>query len=75
VDAVRFLHSGDVVGWNSATPNVFTVGIQKVIGTTVVQSYVDTNGRVKDVFFADNEVPVFGLTLRSVRAQNTWGVS
>lgn len=75
VDAVRFLHSGDVVGWNSSTPNAFTVGIQRVIGTTVVQSYVDTNGRVKDVFFADNEVPVFGLTFRSVRAQNSWGVS
>lgn len=74
VDAVRFLHSGDVVSWNSATPNLFTVGIQKVIGTTVVASYVDTNGRVKDVFFADNEVPVFGLTFRSVRAENSWGV-
>jgi uncharacterized phage protein gp47/JayE len=74
VDAVRFLHSGDVVGWNSSTPNDFTVGIQKVVGTTVVASYVDTNGRVKDVFFADNEVPVFGLAYRSVRAENTWGV-
>jgi uncharacterized phage protein gp47/JayE len=75
VDAVRFLHSGDVTSWNPATPNVFTVGIQKVIGTTVVQSYVDANGRVKDVFFADNEVPVFGLTFRSVRAQNSYGTT
>ena len=74
VDAVRFLHSGDVAGWNSATPNNFTVGIQKVIGTTVVHSYVDTNGRPWDVFLADNEVPAFGLTFRSVRAANTWGV-
>lgn len=73
VDAVRFLHSGDVVGWNSSTPNAFTVGIQKVIGTTVVQSYVDSNGRVKDVFFADNELPVFGLTYRVVKAENTFG--
>lgn len=73
VDAVRFLHSGDVTSWNSSTPNAFTVGIQKVIGTTVVQSYVDSNGRVKDIFFADNEVPVFGLTFRSVRAENTFG--
>lgn len=73
VDAVRFLHSGDVVGWNSSTPNSFTVGIQRVIGTTVVQSYVDSGGRVRDVFFADNEVPVFGLTFRSVRAENTFG--
>jgi len=75
VDAVRFLHSGDVVGWNSATPNLFTVGIQKVIDTTVVASFVDTNGRPKDVFFADNEVPVFGLANKVVKAQNTFGVS
>lgn len=75
VDAVRFLHSGDVTSWNPATPNAFTVGIQKVIGTTVVQSFVDSNGRVRDVFLADNEVPVFGLTFRSVRAQNSYGVT
>lgn len=75
VDAVRFLYSADVVGWNSATPNAFTVGVQKVIGTTVVASYVDTNGRPKDIFFADNEVPVFGLTFKVVKAQNTWGVA
>lgn len=75
VDAVRFLHSGDVSGWNSATPNAFTVGIQQVYGSTVVKSYVDTNGRVKDIIFADDEVPVFGLTYRSVRAQNSFGVT
>lgn len=74
VDAVRFLNSTDVSGWNSSTPNAFNVGIQKIINGTVVQSYVDTNGRVKDVFFADNEVPVFGDTYISVRAENTYGV-
>lgn len=75
VDAVRFLHSGDVSSWNSATPNNFTVGIQRVVGTTVVQSYVDANGRVKDIVFADDEAPTFGLTYRSVRAQNSFGVT
>ncbi len=74
VDAVRFLTSADVVGWNPALPNNYTVGIQRVIGTTVVQSYVDTNGRVKDVFFADNEAPTFGLTFISIRAENSWGI-
>lgn len=73
VDAVRFLHSGDVGGWNPATPNNFTVGIQRVVDGVVVQSYVDSNGRVRDVFFADNEAPVFGLTYISVRAENTFG--
>lgn len=75
VDAVRFLHGGDVVGWNSSTPNAFTVGIQRVIGTTVVQSYVDTNGRPQDVIFADDEAPVFGLTYKVVKAQNSMGVA
>lgn len=74
VDAVRFLNSTDVTSWNSATPNAFHVGIQKIINGTVVQSYVDANGRVKDVFFADNELPVFGDTYISVRAENTYGV-
>lgn len=74
VDAVRFMHSGDVSGWNPSNPNNSTVGIQRVIGTFVVDSYVDSNGRVKDVFFADNEAPVFGLTFISVRAQNSYGV-
>lgn len=73
VDAVRFMHSGDVSGWNSSTPNNFTVGIQRVVGTTVVESFVDSNGRVRDVFFADNEAPTFGLTYISVRAQNSYG--
>lgn len=73
VDAVRFLHSGDVSGWNPATPNNFTVGIQRVVDGVVVQSYVDSNGRVKDVFFTDNQVPVFGQTYISVRAENTFG--
>ncbi len=74
VDAARFLHADDVSGWNPADPNNSTVGIQRVIGTFVVDSFVDSNGRVKDVFFADNEAPVFGLTFISVRAQNSFGV-
>jgi uncharacterized phage protein gp47/JayE len=72
VDAVRFLHGGDISGYVSGTPNLFTVGIQKVVGTTVVTSYVDTNGRAKDVILGDDEVPAFGLTFLSKKAQNTW---
>lgn len=75
VDAVRFLHADDVTSWNPATPNAFTVGIQRVIGTTVVDSYVDANGRVEDIVFADDEAPTFGLTHISVRAQNSFGVT
>lgn len=72
VDAVRFLHSGDVTGWDSANPNNFTVGIQRVVGTTVVESYVDTSGRARDVSLNDMEVPAFGLSYQVPKAQNSW---
>lgn len=72
VDAVRFLHSGDVTGWDSANPNNFTVGIQQVVGTTVVDSFVDSSGRAKDVLLNDMEVPAFGLTYQVAKAQNSW---
>lgn len=75
VDAVRFLHGADVVGWNPATPNNYTVGIQRVVETTVVQSYVDANGRATDVVFSDSEVPVFGLANKVIKAQNSYGVA
>jgi hypothetical protein len=72
VDQVRFLHDTDVVGWNSATPNAFTVGIQRVVNGTVVQSYVDTSGRPKDVILGDDQVPALGATTKIAKAQNSW---
>lgn len=75
VDAVRFLNSGDVTGWNSATPNNFTVGIQRLVGATVVESYVDTNGRPKDVILSDNQVPSLGALFTVARAQNSFASS
>jgi uncharacterized phage protein gp47/JayE len=74
VDAVRFLHDTDVSAWNSATPNNFTVGIQQIVNGTVVTSYVDTNGRAKDVILGDDQVPAFGLTVQVAKAQNSWSV-
>lgn len=72
VDAVRFLHGGDMTSYNSATPNAFTVGIQRVVNGAVVQSYVDTNGRAKDVILGDDQVPAFGATVQVTKAENTW---
>jgi uncharacterized phage protein gp47/JayE len=72
VDAVRFLHGGDISGYVSGTPNIFTVGIQQVVNGTVVNSYVDTNGRAKDVILGDDEVPGFGLSVQVRKAENTW---
>jgi uncharacterized phage protein gp47/JayE len=72
VDSVRFLHGGDVSGYVSGTPNIFNVGIQKIVNGTVVASYVDTSGRAKDVILGDDEVPAFGATTKVVKAENTW---
>jgi uncharacterized phage protein gp47/JayE len=72
VDAVRFIHGGDISGYVSGTPNIYNVGIQRVVGTTVVQSYVDTGGRAKDVILGDDSVPAFGLTVQVAKAENTW---
>lgn len=74
VDAVRFLYSVDNPGYNPSTPNSYNVGIQQVIGTTVINSFVDSNGRAADVLFADNALPVFGLTNIVVKAQNSMGI-
>jgi uncharacterized phage protein gp47/JayE len=75
VDAVRFLYSADNPGFSFGSANNYNVGIQQVVGTTVVASFVDTNGRAIDVLFADNALPVFGLTYKVQKAQNSWGVA
>lgn len=76
VDAVRFLHGDDNVGWISGTtdPNTVPVGIQKIINGAVVHSYVDINGRTTDVLFADNEVASFESVYKVAKAQNSFGV-
>lgn len=75
VDAVRFLHGDDAVGWNSLTPDLFDVGIQQVVEGAVVQSFVDSNGRALDVLFADNEVAGFESVVKVAKAQNSFGVA
>jgi uncharacterized phage protein gp47/JayE len=72
VDSVRFLHGDDISGYVSGTPNIYTVGMQKIVNGTVVASYVDTDGRAKDVILGDDEVPAFGLTFKIAKAENTW---
>ena len=76
VDAVRFLHGDDNVGWISGTtdPNTVPVGIQQIVEGAVVHSYVDINGRTTDVLFADNEVAEFESVHKVAKAQNSFGV-
>ena len=86
VDNVRFLHGTDWASYNPATPNLYGVGIQRVVNGMVVRSYVDEQGYPFDVTFGDAELAVFE-SLRgdllgpdgnqisgfpAVRAQNTF---
>lgn len=75
VDSVRFLYGTDNPGFSFGSANSYNVGIQQVIGTTVVNSFVDSNGRATDVIFADNQLPVFGLTFKVRKAENSFGVA
>jgi hypothetical protein len=74
VDNIRFLNGSDYSGWNPATPNAFNVGIQQVdVNGTVIQSFVDTNGRAKDTVLNDAQVPVFNNSVYTQKSQNSWG--
>lgn len=74
VDNIRFLNGSDYPSWNPATPNAFNVGIQQIdVNGTVIQSFVDTNGRAKDIVLNDAQVPVFNNSVYSQKSQNSWG--
>lgn len=74
VDNVRFLNGSDYDTFTVGTANDFAVGIQRLTpaGTTQT-SYVDANGRAKDVFLLDSEVPQFGGCIFAQKASNSFG--
>lgn len=74
VIACRFLTSGDIPGWNPATPNAFNVGIQQVNSVgTVIQSYVDSNGNPLDIVLGASQIPAFGALSVVAKAANSFG--
>lgn len=73
VDNVRFLHGSDHSGYNSATPNLYDVGVQWVVDDAVVESYVDLTGRPYDLRFGDAELPVLHSVVKVVKAENSFG--
>jgi uncharacterized phage protein gp47/JayE len=76
VDAVRFLSGPeDVPGFVYANRNTYDVGIQLLIDGTVVETYVTNAGWAMDLFFGDNEFPVFGEATKELKAANTFGVA
>jgi uncharacterized phage protein gp47/JayE len=73
VIASRFLTGADYPGYNSAAPDNYNTGIQKVYGGIVTASYVDTGGNPTDIEFGDDTLPVFGGTVLVTKAANTMG--
>lgn len=74
VDNVRFLNGSDYSGYSSGTANNFNVAIQLLNSDGLVSTtYVDANGRARDVIFTDSQVPVFGASVYSQRAQSSFG--
>ena len=76
VDAVRFL-SGveDVPGFVYANRNTYDVAIQLLIDGAVAETYCSTAGWAQDLFFGDDEFPVFSDAVKDLRAANTFGVA
>lgn len=74
VDSIRFLNGSDHSGFTVGTANNYAVGIQRLTPAGTVQtSYLDANGRAKDVFLLDSEVPQFGGAIYVQRAANSFG--
>lgn len=75
VDNVRVIGTDDHPTWTGGTSNSFDLGIQRVVGGNVVQTYVTTGGRLRDVVFGDAEVPVLHSVVKVAKAQNTFQAS
>jgi uncharacterized phage protein gp47/JayE len=75
VTAARFLTGSDWSGWNSSDPDSFDVGIQQTAsdGTTVLSSYVDTNGAPVDIILGAAQIPAFGSLYYIAKAGNSFG--
>jgi hypothetical protein len=73
VTACRFLTGADYSGWNPASPNNFSVGIQAVYNGIVTFSYVDSAGNPVDIELGAAQMPAFGGTVLVTKAGNTMG--
>jgi uncharacterized phage protein gp47/JayE len=76
IDAARFLVPSDIPsmdGYTYATANNFVLGIQEIVAGVVTKTWVNAGGALLDPMYGDNEVPVFNQSIKSVRAQNTYG--
>lgn len=78
VDNIRFLRGDDFPGYVSASPELYTVGVQQMVEGEVLDTglrFVDGTGRPKDLRFGDNELPVFHSSIKVVKAENSFGTA
>lgn len=74
VDNVRFLNGSDFSGFSSGTANNYTVAMQLMNSDGLISTtYIDGSNRARDVVFTDSQVPVFGASFYSQRAQSSFG--
>lgn len=68
VDNIRFLNTGDDSALNG-------IAIQQLaLDGTLLTTYTDANGRAKDVYFTDAELPTFGGSRYIRHARNSFGL-
>ena len=72
VDNVRLAVPTDYPGGATADPNTLSVGVQRIVGGVVEQSYLDSSRRPTDIRFPDNAAPTMDSVIKLVRAQNTF---
>jgi hypothetical protein len=75
VDSVRFLNGSDYPGYVSGTPNVYSVGIQRVVNGATVASSVDGSGRAVDYLLSDREAASLASVYKVAKAQNSFGTA
>jgi hypothetical protein len=68
VDNIRFLNTGDDTTTNGIAIQQFS------LDGTLLTTYTDANGRAKDVYFTDAELPTFGGSRYVRHARNSFGL-
>lgn len=68
VDNIRFLNTGD----DSPTNGIAMQ--QLALDNTLLTTYTDVNGRAKDIYLTDAELPVFGSSRYLQKARNSFGL-
>jgi uncharacterized phage protein gp47/JayE len=74
IDACRFIVGTDIPGYNGATPDAYSVGIQQLSAAgQVLNSFVDSLGNPVDIVLGASQIPAFGAVSITPKAPNSFG--